>query len=325
MRTAFIESLFAVAQENPQINLMVGDLGFGVVIPFMEQLPSQFINAGVAEQNMISMSAGMALSGKHVFAYSIANFPTLRCVEQIRNDICYHKASVCVVSVGGGMSYGSLGPSHHATEDMSTMRALPNLTVVAPGDPVETRLAVRALVERGGPSYLRLGRANEPIVHTSEPEFRLGQAITVRDGHDITLLSTGGLLPAAVEVADTLTAEGVSTRVLSVHTVKPLDADAVVAAARETNAIFTLEEHNIVGGFGGAVAEVLMESGVPVPRFKRIGLQDQFSSQIGDQDYLRARYNLDAPGILRTVRASLELDAVQRPKNGVKELVGLSM
>lgn len=310
MRTAFITSLLAIAHEDPRITLMVGDLGFGVVIPFMEQLPNQFVNAGVAEQNMIGMSAGMALSGKHVFAYSIANFPTLRCVEQIRNDVCYHKANVCVVSVGGGMSYGSLGPSHHTTEDISTMRALPNLTVVAPGDPIETRLAVKALVERGGPSYLRLGRANEPTVHASEPEFQLGQALTVRQGRDITLMSTGGMLPIAVEVADTLAAEGVSTRVLSIHTIKPLDVGAVVAAARETSAIFTLEEHNILGGFGGAVAEVLMESGVPVPCFKRIGLQDQFSSHIGDQNYLRSYYQLDAPGILRTIHTTLELDTL---------------
>ena len=147
MRTAFIETLFELAQTDPRITLVVGDLGFGVVTPFMERLPNQFLNVGVAEQNMTGIAAGMALSGRIVFTYSIANFPVLRCLEQIRNDVCYHRANVTIVAVGGGMCYGSLGPSHHATEDLAIMRALPNMVVVAPGDPVEARLATRALVE----------------------------------------------------------------------------------------------------------------------------------------------------------------------------------
>jgi transketolase len=305
MRTAFIKALEELAPRDPRIVLMTGDLGFGVFTDFMRDLPAQFVNAGVAEQNMTGMAAGMAMAGKCVFTYSIANFPVLRCLEQIRNDICYHNADVRIVAVGGGMCYGSLGPSHHATEDLAVTRALPNLLVVAPGDPVETRLAVKALVEHRGPAYLRLGRAGEPTVHQTEPVFQLGKAITVRDGDDITLISTGGQLHDTVAAAAILAEEGVRARVLSMHTVKPLDVEAVLAAARETQAVFTVEEHSVVGGLGSAVAEVLMEADQRPAVFGRIGLRDCFSSVVGDQDYLRAHYKLDTAGILETVRSVL--------------------
>lgn len=302
MRTAFIETLFELAKEDSRITLIVGDLGFGVVTKFMEQLPNQFVNAGVAEQNMTGMAAGMALSGKIVFTYSIANFPTLRPLEQIRNDVCYHNANVSIVSVGGGMAYGSLGPSHHATEDIAVMRALPNMIVIAPGDPVETRLATRALVHHDGPAYLRLGRAGEPQVHQTKPDFEIGRAITLRKGSDITLITTGGMLHVTVNAADILREQGIQAMVLSMHTVKPLDVEAVLYAARETGAIITVEEHSIIGGLGGAIAECLMEANHPPKYFKRIGLDGKFSSIVGSQEYLRQQYSLDAAGIVRTVR-----------------------
>lgn len=305
MRTAFIEALFEAAKADPRIVLIVGDLGFGVVTPFMEQLPEQFVNAGVAEQNMTGLAAGMALSGKIVFTYSIANFPVLRCLEQIRNDVCYHNANVRIVPVGGGMAYGSLGPSHHATEDLAVMRAMPNMVVLAPGDPVETRLAVRASLQHQGPIYLRLGRAGEPIVHQSEPTFEIGKAIPVREGSDTTLIVTGGLLYNAIRAAEVLAEDGIEVRVLSMPTIKPLDEEAVLAAAGETSAVFTLEEHSIIGGLGGAVAETLLEAEQRPRHFKRIGLKDRFSSIVGDQDYLRAQYGLDVTGIVNTIRKTL--------------------
>ena len=306
MRTAFIETLFEFAKEDPRIVLIVGDLGFGVVTPFMEQLPQQFVNAGVAEQNMTGLAAGMALSGKIVFTYSIANFPVLRCLEQIRNDVCYHNANVRIVPVGGGMAYGSLGPSHHATEDLAVMRVMPTLVVLAPGDPVETRLAVKALVEHQGPAYLRLGRAGEEVVHVDEPVFEIGKAICVRQGDDATLISTGGMLHDTMAAANVLSEQGLQARVLSMHTVKPLDIEAVLRAARETPAIFTIEEHSIIGGLGGAVAEVLMEA-IQRPRvFKRIGLDGQFSSLVGTQEFLREHYGCDAAGIIRSVLQTIK-------------------
>lgn len=306
MRTAFAETLYELAQQDSRIVLMTGDLGFGVVTKFMENLPNQFINVGVAEQNLAGMAAGMALSGKIVFTYSIANFPVLRCLEQIRNDICYHKANVRVVPVGGGMAYGALGISHHATEDIAIMRALPNMLVLAPGDPYETKAATQALIDYQGPAYLRIGRAGEPKVHDSEPDFQIGKSIMVREGNDITMIATGGQLHDTLRAAEILASEGIQARVISMHTVKPLDNEAVLRAAEETEAIFTIEEHSIIGGLGGAVAELLLETG-PTPRnFKRIGLQDAFSSIVGDQDYLRAQYGLDTAGIVNCVHSTLK-------------------
>jgi transketolase len=239
----------------------------------------------------------MAMSGKTVFTYSIANFPTLRCLEQIRNDVCYHDANVKIVSVGGGLSYGALSVTHHAVEDLGVMRCLPNLTVVAPGDPVETRSATRALVEHRGPAYLRLGKAGEPTVHEGPIPFELGRAIQLRDGQDLTVITTGGMLHTAVRAADQLATDGIHARVLSMHTIKPLDADAVLAAARHTGVIVTLEEHSIIGGLGSAVAELLAERDDVRPVFKRFGMPSAFSPHIGSQEYLLEKHGLSVPAV----------------------------
>jgi transketolase len=310
MRNTFLNTLFELAKRDPRIVFMTGDLGFSVVEPYMEQLPRQFVNAGVAEQNMTGMAAGMALSGKIVFTYSIANFPTLRCLEQIRNDVCYHDANVKVVSVGGGFAYGSMGATHHATEDLAIMRMLPNMVVLAPGDPCETEAATRALVNYPGPCYFRLGKAGEPIVHDSPITFEIGKAIRLRDGDDVTIISTGGMLQAAVRAADRLAVNGVHARVLSMHTLKPLDEEAILTAARETRAVFTLEEHSIIGGLGGAVAELLSESDdVRVP-FKRLGIPPRFSPRVGTQEYLLAENGLDETSIINAVMALLGRQAL---------------
>jgi transketolase len=307
MRTAFFRTLEDVAKEDERIHLVVADIGFGVVESFAQRFPKRFLNAGVAEQNMTGIATGLALSRKVVFTYSIANFPTLRCLEQIRNDVCYHHAAVKIVSVGGGLVYGALGMTHHATEDLAIMRALPEMVVVAPGDPVEAECATRAIAREPGPCYLRLGRAGEPHVHQRNVEFRLGTAITVREGQDLTLISTGGLLSMVVRVADQLEKTGVHARVLSMHTIKPLDAEAVLAAARETRAVVTLEEHSVIGGLGGAVAEVLAESGELRVPFKRLGLPSAFCSQVGTQEYLQSVYGLSVEGILHSLKPILDL------------------
>lgn len=305
MRTAFFGALMDMAGRDERIHLVVGDLGFGVVEPFAERFPDRFLNVGVAEQNMTGVSAGMALCGKIVFTYSIANFPTIRCLEQIRNDVCYHGANVKVVAVGGGFVYGSLGATHHATEDLAIMRSMPGMVVVAPGDPVETDLATRAVVSISGPCYLRLGRAGEPVVHKNHVPFQIGKAVTLREGNDLTIISTGGLLQIAVHVADRLLREGISARLLSMHTLKPMDEDAVLAAARETGAVVTLEEHSIIGGLGGAVAEVLAESGELHVPFRRVGLPPMFSSRVGNQEFLRAASGLSEEGILKSLKQLL--------------------
>ncbi|EQB64151.1 MAG: hypothetical protein RBG1_1C00001G1730 [candidate division Zixibacteria bacterium RBG-1] len=306
MRTAFIKTLFDLAKQDERINLIVGDLGYSVVEPFQKEFPSRFINAGVAEQNMTGMAAGLALSGKIVFTYSIANFPTLRCLEQIRNDICYHKANVKIVAVGGGFAYGALGMTHHATEDLAIMRSLPNMLVVAPGDPVEAKLATQAIVEHEGPCYLRLGKAGEPKIHQDKIDFKLGKAIELKYGTDITLISTGGMLFNALKAAEKLEEQGISVRLLSMHTVKPLDTEAVLKAVSETSAIFTVEEHSIIGGLGGAVAETLAESGNFQVYFRRLGIPSTFISQVGNQEYLRELFALSAEGILNSVETALK-------------------
>lgn len=307
MRTTFVRTLVDLASRDKEINLVVGDLGFGVVEPFAEAYPNRFVNAGVAEQNMTGIAAGMALCGKVVFTYSIANFPIFRCLEQIRNDVCYHNADVKVVSVGGGLGYGSLGVSHHNTEDIAVMRSLPNMTVVAPGDPVEVELATQALAAQPGPAYLRLGRSGEPKIHRGDIDFQIGKAITVREGGDVCLIATGGLLLNAVKSAELLSERGVEARVLSMHTIKPLDTAAVLAAARQTQAIFTIEEHSILGGLGSAVAEVLAESPSKKVQFKRLGLPPTFTCEVGSHDYLLSKYVLSPHGILASLEPMLEM------------------
>ena len=305
MRTAFVDALFEIAQRDARVVLITGDLGFSVLEKFRDTLPLQYVNAGVAEQNMTSMALGMALTGKVVFTYSIANFPTLRCLEQVRNDVCYHEANVKIVAVGGGFAYGAAGSTHHATEELGVMRLMPGLTVVAPADPVEARAAAAALVEHPGPCYLRLGKAGEPTLHGSRPiDFRLGRAIVVREGSDLALISTGSMLKAALGAAAKLAERGIGARVLSMHTLKPLDEAAVLAAARETGAILTLEQHSVIGGLGGAVAELLAESGLAV-RFRRIGVPSAFPDAVGSQDWLERKLGLDEAGVTASALALL--------------------
>jgi len=302
VRTAFFRTLVELASRDQRVCLVVGDLGFSVVEPFAEQFPGRFINAGVAEQNMVGLAAGLALSGKLVFTYSIGNFPVLRCLEQIRNDVCYHNANVKICAVGGGFAYGALGFSHHATEDLAVMRVMPNMTVVAPGDPVEAAHATRAIAETAGPCYLRLGRTGEPIVHASSVAFHLGQAILVQPGTDMTLITTGGMLHTAVTVAGRLAETGTRARVLSMHTLKPIDEAAVLAAAQETPLIVTVEEHSEVGGLGSAVAEVLTRATTLLrARFVALALPSGFSAYAGTQESLRAAHGLSVEAILERI------------------------
>lgn len=302
MRTAFIQALNEMADGDERVCLIVGDLGYSVIDDFANRHPDQFVNAGVSEQNMIGLAVGMAMTGKIVFTYSIGNFGTLRCLEQIRNDVCYHRVNVKVVTVGGGLAYGNLGVTHHATEDVAIMRSLPNMTVVAPGDPVEARLATRAVVALDGPAYLRLGKAGEPVVHEREPDFGLGRAITLREGTDVTLIASGGMLATADRVSRSLAGQGLGVRLLSMHTVKPLDGEAVKSAARETRYVFTLEEHSVEGGLGGAVAEVLAELEPDHAPLKRIGLRPEFNKTVGDQNYLKSMHGLDEESVHKTIQ-----------------------
>ena len=302
MRTAFVEGLSELAAENPNIVLITGDLGFGVLADFRERFPDQFLNVGVAEQNLASVAAGLALTGHIVFAYSIGNFPTLRCLEQIRNDICYHRANVKIVTIGGGLAYGSLGMSHHATEDIAILRVLPEMMVVAPGDPVETRKLLPQIMAHDGPAYLRLGRAGECPIISPEATVELGKPTTVRSGSDLLLLTTGGMLPVAVGVADQLGKGGVSVRVASVHTLSPLNKSVIHSMLEAVPAIITCEEHSIYGGLGGCIAEVIAESDLN-PTFRRFGLNGRFAQGVGSQQYLRAHNQIGHEALLDLARS----------------------
>lgn len=295
--------------------LITGDLGFGVLTDFAQRFPRQYLNAGVAEQNMLGMAAGLALEGRTVIVYSIANFPTLRCIEQIRNDACYHDANVKIVAVGAGFSYGALGISHHATEDIAIMRALPGIRVVSPGDRWEAAEAIEALVNAPGTAYLRLDKSFAETDPSPGTTFQLGRFRRTREGRDISLFATGGILRCAMEAAGTLQAQRIECRVYSAHTVKPLDHEELARAAAETGGIVTIEEHTLDGGLGGAIAESCMDRGVRPRVFARLGLAGEFSSIVGSQNYLRKRYRLDSDSIAAAIARLLESRPGAPPAN----------
>ncbi len=309
MRDAFVETLSEMAAEDPRVMLITGDLGYGVLASFAERFPNQFLNAGVAEQNMTSIAAGMALSGWRVYTYSIANFPTLRCLEQVRNDICYHDCDVTIVAVGGGFSYGQLGMSHFATEDLAIMRALPNMRVVAPTEKWEAQDLLRDLATTKGPAYLRIDKDCGGLARREGECAQVGKARRLRDGADATIFATGAILREALTAAERLAAQGVECRIEAIHTLKPLDEAAILAAARETGGIVTLEEHSRIGGLKGAVAETLLTHGARVGFFRSVALDDTFPTIVGDQSYLRQRYGLDATAVEAAIVSALSSGA----------------
>jgi transketolase len=290
-----------LAERDPRIMLITGDLGFGVLDEFRRRFPRQFINCGVAEQNMAGIAAGLALEGYLVYTYSIANFVFMRCLEQIRNDAAYHECNVKVVCVGGGFSYGPLGISHHATEDLAIMRALPNVTVVAPCDNWEASEATAAIARHPGVCYLRLDKSSADEFGSSSDEFNLGRMRVFRDGADITLVAAGGIMGDVLQAANELAEQGIYCRVLSAHTIKPLDVESILRAAQETGGLITVEEHTVDGGLGGAVAEALLECGCHPIAFYRVGLRAGFSSTVGSQRYLRQQYGMDKSSIIEAV------------------------
>jgi transketolase len=300
MRTAFIRELAELAALDERIWLVCADLGYSVLELFADRFPQRYLNVGVAEQNMTGIAAGLALSGKTVFTYSIANFPVIRCLEQIRNDVCYHNLNVKVVAVGGGLAYGSNGYTHHAVEDFAVTASLPNIVVAAPGDPTETRAVTRALARTPGPAYLRLGKAGEPVLYPSTFELNIGESIKVREGSDLTLLSTGAMLATTLAAAERLLDLGITTQVLSFPFIVPLDQAAVLAAAAKTQALITVEEHGY-GGLGTMVGEVLACAGMPV-RFYPVRLGKKPVTIAGSQEYLRSLHGLTTEAIVARAR-----------------------
>jgi transketolase len=299
MRDTFVKALMAHARQDRNVMLVTGDLGFGVLDGFARELPGQYINAGVAEQNMTGLSAGLALEGKNVFTYSIANFPTLRCLEQIRNDVIYHQASVNVVAIGGGFSYGSLGMSHHATEDIAVLRALPGLRVYAPCDEMETVAVVAQMIAEPAPTYLRLDKSKVPA--GVGDAFVPGKIRKLREGRQVAIIGYGGIVADALLAAETLAARGVQCAVYSAHTLKPFDRETLLRLASQYDAIVTLEEHVPSGGLGSLAADIFVDAGILPKRLARLSLPDAYSSIVGSQEYLRMRHEIDAPAIVGRV------------------------
>lgn len=296
MRTAFIRAVTGLAARDGRIWLVCGDLGFSVLEEFAAAFPDRFVNVGVAEQNMTGIAAGLALSGKIVFTYSIANFPTMRCLEQIRNDVCYHNLNVKIVAVGGGLSYGPQGYTHHGVEDLGVMRLLPNLSVFAPADPIEASLVAGAIASRPGPCYVRLGKSGERKLYSEAPGFEVGKAIRVVPGTDVSIIAIGGVLDIALAAARSLREYGCSAEVASMPTLEPLDDDYIYNAAARTGALVTVEEHG-PGGLGSAVAELLAIAGSSA-RLGVIRLPKAPSPVAGSQEILRRSAGLAPEGIV---------------------------
>jgi transketolase len=298
MRDTFIATLAELARADPRVMLITGDLGFGVLGNFAKELPEQFLNAGVAEQNMTGLATGLALEGRKAFTYSIGNFPTLRALEQIRNDAAYHEANVTAVAIGGGFSYGPLGMSHHATEDLAILRALPQVSVFSPGCLWEVEQIVRAIVRQPrGTCYLRLDKSNAGNTRREGETFAIGRARQLTSGSDAALFVTGGILAVGLEAAKRLKSAGIGVSVFSVHTLNELGAEGL----DRYPAIFTLEEHVVRGGLGGLVAETCLEQGARPKVFHRFGLRGGFQSIVGSQEYLRTRHGLDADAVVARI------------------------
>lgn len=306
MRNAFADELTAIAGYNPKVVLLSGDIGNKLFDKLKAIDGRRFYNCGVAEANMMSMAAGMALSGLRPVVYTITPFATTRCFEQIRVDACYHNAPVIIVGTGSGLSYADLGPTHHSLEDMAILRTLPGMRVLAPCDPIEVRLALRAALQESGPVYIRIGKKGEPPIHTQTPNFRIGEAIVVCPGTDVALIAAGTITSEVLKARALLEARGISAEVVSFHTVKPIDRMYLDRACRQFKLMVTVEEHGAIGGLGGAIAE-WRAARHDVPPLITIGAVDQFMHQIGSQQYARERYGLTAESIVKSVESALVL------------------
>jgi len=293
MRKEFANTLYGLAEKDENIYLLVGDVGFGVFEDFAEKFPKRFINCGISEPNMMGVAAGLALSGKKVYVYSIIPFVTMRPFEQVRNDICYQNLDVKIVGVGSGFAYGHLGSTHHAIEDIAILRVLPNMTVLCPADPVETKELVLRSYETKNPTYIRLNRSGEKILYDARPNIAIGKPSVLKEGKDGAIIATGISLEIGMDVVNKLRKNGHDFKLISMHTLKPIDGKALFEQVQGMKAVFTLEEHNIIGGLGSAIAEILNEAGYH-GKFKRIAIPDEYPSEVGEAEYFRKKYRIAA-------------------------------
>ena len=303
MRNAFADEITSLGARDARVVLLSGDIGNKLFDKFKERAPGRFYNCGVAEANMMGVAAGMALSGLRPVVYTITPFTTTRCFEQIRVDVCYHKAPVIIVGTGSGLSYADLGPTHHSCEDMAILRTLPEMTVMAPGDAMELRAALGAALKHDGPVYIRIGKKGEPQIHARPPSLSLGKALTIQPGKDVCLVSTGVMLSVVMDAAKRLAEQNISARVESFPTVKPLDTQRLGEIFGEFALVAVAEEHGRIGGLGGAVAEWLATQEKPRARLLSFGTADEFMHEVGTTEYARRKWGLTAENIAREVAA----------------------
>lgn len=303
MRTAYLDALYELAKSDKRVYALISDNGAIVYDKYRRDFPEQYLNLGISEANMVGMAAGMASCGKIPFAYTIGAFLAYRAFEFIRNDVCLQNQNVKIVGTGAGEVYSALGPTHHSTEDLGGLRSLPNLTILCPASPLEVRKATVAAYEHVGPVYLRLGTNKEPEIYEEDYEFHIGEAVTLRDGMDITLIGTGSIVKDVLEIAEQLKSEEIEARVLDMHTIKPIDKNAVIKAIEETGKIVTIEDHNIIGGLGSAVAEVIADYGKGV-RFRRCGLGG-FSQGYGSYSQVKSNNLLGKDEMIHCIKELL--------------------
>ena len=301
MRNAFAAEIVKLATADTRVVLLSGDIGNRLFDEYQAKCPSRFFNCGVAEANMMSMAAGLALSGLRPVVYTIAAFATVRCLEQIRIDAAFQRQPIVIVGVGAGLSYASLNATHHCCEDIAYLRMMPGMTVLCPADVHEVKGSLRAALAQDGPVYIRLGKKGEPVVHAAEPEFSIGRAIVVRSGSDVCLLAAGTLVAVAMESARRLEACGVSAQVVSFHTVKPLDEELLAQVFGRFGLVATVEEHSQLGGLGGSVAEWMTDQPSLDTRLLRIGTDDRFLYVAGEQEHARELYGLTAEAIAERI------------------------
>lgn len=302
MRNAVVNELTKKALADDKIIVLTADLGYSVFEDFAKALPKQFYNVGISEGVMTSAAAGLALSGAKVITYSIANFNTLRTIEQIRNDICYHNAHVVTISVGGGLSYGQLGMSHHGTEDVGMMSLLPGMQVFTPADPEEALAVLQYCLAHDGPSYIRLARRGEPVLYTKASSFDITKIQKVNSADSkICLLCSGPILIEGFKAVKAVNEKGINIELYSVPCIKPIDKQRIIQLCKEKEFIFTLEEHQITGGLGSTVCEIAAELEVPKCRIKRLGLHNEYSSIVGNHDFLCEKYGLSSERVLNYI------------------------
>lgn len=306
MRNAYLSVLYDLARENRDILALVADNGAIVYDKFREDFPDRFLNFGISEANMVTVAAGLACCGKIPFAYTISCFITMRAFEQIRNDVCLQKMNVKLVGIGAGFVYSNLGPTHHTTKDITLMRALPHMTILSPCDPLEAKKATIAAAQINGPVYLRLATGGTPKIYENDYEFKLGYGITLKEGRDITIISTGGIIHEVLQAVDELESLSISVRLINIHTIKPLDKEIILKAASDTGAILTVEEHTTLGGLGSSVAEVILEDNKAPIKFKRLGLAGVFASGYGTYQEMKEMNGLSKSHIREAAKALVE-------------------